>query len=403
MINLTAPLGNIDAQICLPRSKSESNRALLLQKLAQNIDVLQLSDADDSQIMQNLLTLSATSGELNVGAAGTVMRFMTAFCALQAGKTYRLFGTNRMHERPISPLVDALLSLGADIEYTEKIGFPPLLINGKMLRGGEVQIAGNMSSQYISALMMIAPCLADGLIIQLSTPLISASYAEMTAQMMRHFGAVVSISDNQISVASGGYDDGVWSVESDWSAASYWYAVLAFAPAPARIRLDGLKADSLQPDAACVDIFRQFGVVTTFDDLGATIQKLPDWTMPDYFQHDFSRCPDIAQTLAVVCAGLGIAAELRGLQTLRIKETDRIAALSAELQKLHSSTQAGADYLHIFAGKIEQTNDIICTYHDHRMAMAFAPLALVVGNISIQNPDVVGKSFPHFWREWARL
>ena len=403
MIKLTAPTANIDANICLPRSKSESNRALLLQKLAENIRVLHVSDAEDSQIMQNLLALSAESGGLNVGAAGTVMRFLTAFCALQVGKTYTLFGTNRMHERPISPLVDALISLGADIEYTEKIGFPPLRICGTVLRGGEVHIAGNVSSQYISALMMIAPCLAGGLVIRLTSALISASYAEMTAQMMRHFGAIVAISDKQISVSGGGYNGGNWSVESDWSAASYWYAVLAFAPASARIRLDGLKADSLQPDFACVDIFRQFGIQTQFDDLGATIQKMPDWTMPDYFQHDFSRCPDIAQTLAVVCAGLGIPARLEGLQTLRIKETDRIAALAAELQKLQCSSQAGADYLHIFANQIQQTDDIICTYHDHRMAMAFAPLALVVGNISIQNPEVVGKSFPHFWREWSRL
>jgi 3-phosphoshikimate 1-carboxyvinyltransferase len=421
-IRLRARPENIDIVIDLPRSKSESNRALILAQLAQGIEITGISTAEDSQIMQACLIQTADSDGIfryNVGAAGTTMRFLTAFCAAQADKVFIISGSERMHLRPIAPLVDALRTLGAEVEYTGQTGFPPLLIRGKKLVGNTVNISGSVSSQYISALMLIAPTLSNGLNIVLTSPLVSAPYAAMTAQMMQHFGAKVTISPQLISVESADYQPQKWAVEADWSAASYWFSLTALSRRPCRIVLKGLREDTLQPDSAVVKLYKNLGVQTDFSREGIIIQKNANFarrnlagnsfvdTHADYFQYSFEACPDIAQTLACTCAGLGIKANLKGLQTLPLKETNRLAALQKELNKIAQSPIASIapDALKLKDGKLKTAakNLTIATYDDHRMAMAFAPLALCLPSLDIENPPVVAKSYPHFWDDMAKV
>jgi 3-phosphoshikimate 1-carboxyvinyltransferase len=405
-IRLRPRAENIDITIDLPRSKSESNRALILQQLAKGVDITGISTADDSQIMQACLAKTADEDGVfryNVGAAGTAMRFLTAFCATQAGKNFVLSGTERMHLRPIAPLVDALRQLGAAVEYIGEAGFPPLRISGKKLSGGAVNINGSVSSQYISALMLIAPTLENGLRIALTSPLVSAPYCAMTAQMMRHFGAKVSISYKEISVENAPYEPQTWAVESDWSAASYWFSLAALSHYRCRIALHGLKEASLQPDAAIVALYKKVGVNTVFNREGIIIQKNTNFALPNYLQYSFEACPDIAQTFACTCAGLGLKANLRGLQTLPIKETNRIAALQTELKKNNVISTATENSLQLRAAKLLPSPHAIATYDDHRMAMAFAPLALCLPSLDIENPNIVAKSYPHFWEDMAKV
>ena len=385
--------------ISLPASKSISNRVLVIRALCDDdFEIYNLSEAEDTEILKSeISTHCGKKLEINVGAAGTTMRFLTAYFAITE-RLIVLTGSERMKERPIGILVDALKQLGAKIEYTEKEGFPPIKIEGQKLHGGKTIIDGNVSSQYISALLMIAPKLKNGLTLELKGEIASRPYIEMTLKIMEHFGVKSNWIGNTIEVLEQKYIAKDFTVESDWSAASYWCEMAAFSD-ETDIILIGLKKESLQGDAVVAEIFRQFGVETDFLDGEIRLRKNSEFRIENSgLRMDCSAFPDLAQTLAVTCAGLGVSVELTGLQTLRIKETDRLQALKNELEKFGVEAEIISDSkLDIKSPKLKTSNSKLQTYADHRMAMAFAPLALKVGEISIKNPEVVNKSYPSFW------
>ena len=396
MISLSHPSKKLKGEITLTASKSESNRALIIQALCDDkFEIENLATAEDTQVLQKLLQFDSI--ELSAGLAGTVMRFMTAYLAIKEEK-FVLTGAQRMKERPIKILVDALRSLGADINYLEKEGYPPLAFNGGNLLGGEVTLDGSISSQYISALLMVAPKLESGLTIHFSGEIISKPYIDMTINMMQYFGTKVYWNNDSIVVKSGNYKERDFKVEADWSAASYWYSMVALAMGGTEIILYGLKRESLQGDAVVTDIFKKIGVTTEFIDNGIKLTKPERIELPSSeLLIDFINCPDIAQTVAVACAALNVKARLTGLKTLRIKETDRIIALQAELNKLGFSVEViGNDLIINQIKEIKLGETPIKTYNDHRMAMAFAPLALLT-SIKVENSEVVKKSYPKFW------
>jgi 3-phosphoshikimate 1-carboxyvinyltransferase len=394
-LTLEKPAHAIQASILLPASKSESNRALIIDALSgYKCTLHNLSEARDTQTMQRLLHTAEQT--LDVIDAGTTMRFLTAYEAA-TNQDKILTGTPRMCERPISILVDALRKLGADITYLNKEGFPPIHIKGIQPSGvHQIEIRGDVSSQYISALLMVAPVLPDGLTLTLTGNIGSRPYIEMTIKQMAHFGIDVSWQDNVITVKKQRYQPATFWVESDWSAASYWYSIAALAP-QADIELRGLKKDSLQGDSAIAGIMENLGVHTTYVEGGVRLTKTQSQKRVAV---DFTHCPDLAQTVAVLCAANHIHLTLTGIESLKIKETDRVKALQQELSKF------GATLQEVKAGVYEVSRmadwkqpDVLVeidTYDDHRMAMAFAPLALLYP-IIIQHPKVVVKSYPRFW------
>jgi len=448
--------GNLtdEARIDLPASKSLSNRALILKALSQEeCQLSHLSDCDDTRVMLNAFASatatatipgasasglpasasglpasasgSATSPrEVNIGAAGTSMRFLTAYYATQPGTDVILTGSERMKQRPIQILVDALRSLGADIEYAENEGFPPLHIRGKQLEGGDLTIDGSTSSQYISALLMVAPTLTLGLKLMLSGLVTSRPYIEMTLSMMEQFGVKSYFKDNYIEVDPQVYRAQSYAVESDWSASSYWYEMIALARSKnetgdhllKKITLLGLQPNSLQGDSAIAKYFEELGVVTSFTNEGAVL-TLADKFLPWRIEWDLSSQPDLAQTLVVTLCALDIPFRIKGLHTLRIKETDRISALQIELKKCGYLVQVKGDDEMFWNRETCPKEDpvIIDTYEDHRMAMAFAPLAISMFRkygseldmegvsdrdaIYINNPHVVSKSYPTYWND----
>lgn len=393
----------ISGRLRLDGSKSISNRALIIQALCtEGIQLNNISTSDDTRVLANaLLTKAAT---LDVGAAGTSMRFLTAYLATQPGE-WLLTGSERMKQRPIAPLVSALQQLGANITYTEQIGFPPLRIIGQNLQGGRVQMAANISSQFLSALLLIAPALKQGLQLELTTPLVSEPYLTMTLKLMQYFGIRYQQNSSVISIAPQKYEAKELFVEADWSAASYYYALAAFAK-QATIELQGLFANSLQGDSVLQELMQPLGVQTEFTPDGIILHKTSAH-LPDSFTYDFLECPDIAQTLAVICAGLQVPAHFEGLSTLQIKETDRTAALQQELAKVNALfTGAGNSWQLNFANLPQNLSlsPLFSTYHDHRMAMAFATLAQILPQgVQIQNPNVVSKSYPLFWQHLSDL
>jgi 3-phosphoshikimate 1-carboxyvinyltransferase len=384
----------------LPASKSESNRALIIQALAGNGALTNLSDANDTQLMRRLLT-DPTAETLDAEDAGTVMRFLTAYLSV-TNRQVHLTGTARMRERPIAVLVNALRELGMQVDYAEQEGYPPLNIQGwgtnlPPMEMAELTVRGDISSQYISALMMIAPQLAGGLRLFLTGKVGSRPYIRMTQALMQHFGAKCRDLGSVIEVRPGSYQPADYAVESDWSAASYWYAMVALSPAGGQIQLPGLRRYSLQGDQAIVGIMKHLGVATEFlPDGGVQLTQQPP---TGAFSQDFTHCPDLAQTVAVVAAAQGVEVEMTGLESLRIKETDRILALQTELAKFGAVlTETRPDVLHVQAPDFQVNGQTVATYHDHRMAMAFAPLALR-GPLTINAPQVVRKSYPSFWNE----
>ncbi|MBT6746588.1 MAG: 3-phosphoshikimate 1-carboxyvinyltransferase [Flavobacteriales bacterium] len=393
---------NIQGVVNLPASKSECNRALIIEALLRKSDLVNnVSEAADSQTLVNILKrFSNGEDNFDVGPAGTTLRFLTAFFAIQKGAQV-LTGSARMNNRPVGVLVDALRRLGASIDYLGKENYPPIRINEGNIKGGEIEIDGGVSSQYISALMLIAPTFRNGLNIKLLNDLVSKPYIEMTAKLMQGFGAKVKFEDNRILVEKGGYCSSQFAVESDWSAASYWYEILSFAKF-GQLSLEGLKRNSFQGDSVVADLYKSFGVETEFVSSGVFLRKV-DIELPQYFEYDFTLCPDLAQTMAVTCAGLGVEAKLTGLKTLKIKETDRILALQNELEKLGVEIERGNDWIKLYAAELS-TFDFtpstqIETYKDHRMAMAFAPIAIKYGSLEIEDPGVVVKSYPSFWKD----
>lgn len=383
----------VDVEINLPSSKSESNRALIIQALANNsIELANLSSARDTQTMIRLL--QSDDELLDVLDAGTTMRFLTAFCTA-SNRTTVLTGTDRMKQRPIGILVNALTEIGATISYLENDGYPPIKIEGFTQNKNTVTVRGDVSSQYISALLMIAPTLPNGLSIELSGEIGSRPYIEMTLSIMKLFGVNHQWKGNTIQVSSQSYQADQYSIESDWSGASYWFSIAALAD-EATIQLNGLRANSWQGDSALVEIMAQLGVKSEFNEKGILLRKT---AQQESFDYDFTHCPDLAQTISVICAAKGIRGRLTGLKSLRIKETDRIAAIQTELAKFKVNVEViGDDEIIVPISKLHIDNQVVDTYEDHRMAMAFAPLALL-GKIEIEEPGVVAKSYPSYWTD----
>lgn len=393
--NIQAPK-NIHSKIQLPASKSISNRVLILNALSKSAFLPEnLSDSDDTKVMLN--AFESGLADINIGAAGTSMRFLTAYLSQKEGN-WTITGTERMKNRPIRILVDALRQLGADINYLEKEGYPPLRICGKKLLGGSISLDGSVSSQYISALMMIAPYMENGLQLQLTGTVISQPYIRMTIRLMETFGVKTIWENNTILITPQTYQPTPFKIESDWSGASYWYEIMALCTEKSEIKLEGLEKNSTQGDSAVKQIFEKLHVQSLFEEDGVCLQS-EDKRKEERLEYDFINEPDLAQTLVVTCCLLNIPFRFTGLQSLRIKETDRISALQMELQKLGYVVKDEANSIMMWDGeKCEaEPHPIIHTYEDHRMAMAFAPIALRVNNLKIREPEVVSKSYPHYW------
>ncbi len=388
---------NKNEKIIIGGSKSESNRMLILQAQFPNISIENLSDSDDTAVLQN--ALKNPNPIVDIHHAGTAMRFLTAYFSAQKGTEVILTGSERMQERPIGILVDALKNLGADIEYLNNEGFPPLKITGKALQRNEVIIKADVSSQYISALMLIAPVLPNGLKISLEGKSTSLPYIEMTLSLLNRIGVKGKFNKNEITIPSiENVEKTVLKVESDWSSASYFYSLVALSE-NFELTLGNFSKKSLQGDSALVGIYDSLGVETTFNVAANTISLSKKYTeLPDTILLDLSDTPDLAQTIAVSCFGLGIGCKLLGLHTLRIKETDRLLALKKELEKLGAKIQVDDNSLNIERVEKILFNKTIETYQDHRMAMAFAPLALKT-DLIIKDAEVVSKSYPHFWKD----
>lgn len=377
-------------------SKSETNRLLLLQALYRQISLENTSESDDSEAMQ--MALSSQSDTIDIHHAGTAMRFLTAFFAIQDGKSITLTGSNRMQERPIKILVDALRELGADISYEKNEGFPPLKIVGKKLSKSKVTLDAGVSSQYISALLLIAPSLENGLELTLDGKITSIPYIEMTLALLAEIGVETSFVANVISVHPTKVETPKSIVvESDWSSASYFYSIVALSDIGTKIELSSYKKNSLQGDSALAEIYQSFGVETVFSDNKIAIVKSTEIELPK-LEFALNNTPDIAQTIAVSAFALGIPCDLTGLHTLKIKETDRLEALRIELSKFGAKISVTDDSLHLDASDIVGSDVHVATYNDHRMAMAFAPLALKT-EFAIDDAQVVSKSFPTFWED----
>jgi 3-phosphoshikimate 1-carboxyvinyltransferase len=398
---------NLQAQIAVTGSKSETNRLLLLKALFPNITLANTSNSDDSEVMQKAL-LSNTQHPtpnnqiIDIHHAGTAMRFLTAYFAVNEGREVTLTGSPRMKERPIKILVEALRQLGSKIEYVENEGFPPIKIMGQKLTKNKVSLPANVSSQYISALLLIAAKLENGLELTLEGEITSIPYIKMTLALLNDLGIPTSFEGNVIKVHSKtAVESKEMVVESDWSSASYFFSLVALAKEGSEISLTSYKETSLQGDSALVDIYKRMGVETHFEGNKMTLVKASNFKF-ESVNLDLNNTPDIAQTIVVTCLGLGIGCHLTGLHTLKIKETDRLEALRIELTKLGANISVTNDSLTLIASNDINSNVKIATYNDHRMAMAFAPLALKAP-IIIENAEVVSKSYPDFWEDLKKL
>ena len=395
-IKVTAP-AKIHTTIQLPSSKSISNRALIINALGNGTHHPEnLSDCDDTRVM--IRALNDDKETIDIMAAGTAMRFLTAYLSVTPG-TRIITGTERMQQRPIQVLVNALRELGADIEYVANDGLPPLRITGRELRKDTISLPGNVSSQYISALLMIAPVLTNGLTIRLTGDIISRPYINLTLQLMNDFGVRAEwTDDHRLKVEPQAYHSIPFYVESDWSAASYWYQIVALSK-EAEVTLPGLFKDSYQGDSQVAGIFRSLGVETIYKDKAVILKK--NGKSVERLDYDFINQPDLAQTFVVTCALLNIPFRFSGLQSLKIKETDRMAALITEMRKLGYILHETDGSVLSWEGERCTTEEhpAIDTYEDHRMAMAFAPTCLALPEILINNPQVVSKSYPRYWED----
>ena len=404
------PQKPIKTSISLPASKSISNRLLIIKELSgKDLNILNISKSDDTTLLNDLLlkiketTVSESSDntvELDTKNVGTIMRFLTSFLAIRPGN-WMLTGNERMKSRPIGELVDSLRSIGADISYLENTGFPPLLIKGKNLQGGVIEINAELSSQFISSLLLIAPKLKNGLIIKVNGKISSAPYIEMTIKILGNFGINISRFENKIEIRNQNYFPQNYEVEADWSAASYWYEIVALSN-KAEIFLTGLKKNSLQGDSRLAEIFKYLGVETKYLEKGILLKK-----KNKFFKNikiDFNDIPDLAPAIIVSCAGLGIKGKFAGMKNLKIKESDRIFAIKTELKKIGfdlNETIKNKEWVLKLSSDndvINQVNNIVFeTYDDHRIAMAYAPLSILYNSVTIINPNVVEKSYPNFW------
>lgn len=388
------PPEKLKATVELPASKSISNRVLILNALSLNTNPVEnLSDCEDTQVIID--AFNSDSNVFDVKGAGTAMRFLTAFLAGMDGE-WIVQGSKRMHERPIFPLVDTLRTIGADIEYLGNDGYPPLKIRGKRLKGGEVYVSGSVSSQFISALMMVAPTMENGLIINIRDEIISKPYINLTAKLMEEYGIHLKWEGNRIKIKPQAYKPVSFKVESDWSAASYWYEMVSLCP-HSEITLLGLQEGSYQGDANLVNLFKDLGVSTEFIPNGVIIRKVGKPTRK--FFHNFIYEPDLAQTFAAACCFLHVPFIFSGVQSLRIKETDRIEALKTELKKLGFVLSETDSEMLEWDGErcFAEEDAVIDTYDDHRMAMSLSPAAIPFKSVIINDPQVVNKSYPNFW------
>ena len=391
---------NTNSYLIITGSKSESNRCLLLKALFDDLTIENLSNSDDTELMKN--ALSSNHSLIDIHHAGTAMRFLTAFFATQNGRKIILTGSSRMKERPIRILVDALRNLGAKIEYSENEGFPPLKIQGQEFLKSEVFLKANVSSQYISALLLIAPSLKNGLNLHLDGKITSIPYIEMTLALLNEVGIKTSFESNKIKVFPyEEHNSKTLIVESDWSSASYFYSIVSLSSVGTKINISSYKENSLQGDAILSEIYNSLGVSSKFNNSVLTIEKVSD-DLPKSLDLDLSNTPDIAQTIAVSCLGLQINCNLTGLHTLKIKETDRLLALKNEIKKLGTNIEISNNSLEINSPKPLLKNVEIKTYNDHRMAMSFAPLMLRT-DIYINNANVVSKSYPNFWNDLEKI
>ena len=398
-IKIAHPNGHCEGSINITGSKSETNRLLLLQALFNGFELKNTSNSDDSKVMQKALQTS--SDRIDIHHAGTAMRFLTAYFSHIQGRSVVLTGSSRMQERPIQILVDALRDIGASISYEKEEGFPPLKIHGKKLAGGKVELPADVSSQYISALLLLGPVLEQGLELHLVGKITSIPYINMTLSLLNSLGVSTSFEGQLICVSPmKEIKKDIQIVESDWSSASYFFSIAALSET-AEIHLTSFRKESLQGDSVLRSIYDNLNVSSHFE--GDTlILKKENKPLPTSLKLDLSKAPDIAQTIAVSCYGLGIGCDLVGLHTLKIKETDRLEALNTELSKLGATIKVTENSLHLSPGINFKENCSIPTYNDHRMAMAFAPLALKIP-LQIEASDVVSKSYPNFWKDMKKL
>ncbi|MEL0271465.1 MAG: 3-phosphoshikimate 1-carboxyvinyltransferase [Flavobacteriaceae bacterium] len=384
----------------LTGSKSETNRLLLLAALYPNLTLLNDSNAHDVSVMKKALQLS--SGTVDIHHAGTAMRFLTAYFSVSENAEVLLTGSDRMKQRPIALLVDALRALGATIEYQGEEGYPPLHIKGAVLPRSSVSIAANVSSQYLSALCLVGAKLPEGLEIELVGSITSLPYLNMTLQLLERIGVSARLDDRRISIAPKSAIEPIsLAVESDWSAASYYYSIVALSKLGTKATLSTLREDSLQGDRVLSTIYKDFGVSTRFEDGKVVLEKVSD-PVSQTLSYDLKDAPDIAQTIAVTAAGLQVDCYLTGLHTLPIKETDRLAAMKCELEKVGADVEIDAESLRVFGQNAKLQSASIATYNDHRMAMAFAPLAILIP-LTIEESFVVEKSYPDFWKHLSSI
>lgn len=400
-LHLSGPSDNLlKSRIKITGSKSESNRLLLLNALYPGITIKNLSNSDDAAVMQK--GIQVKEGKVDIHHAGTAMRFLTAFFASQEGANVTLTGSQRMQERPIKILVDALKNLGADIDYLKNEDYPPLLIKGKTLNKPKVSLPADISSQYISALLLIAPSLEHGLVLELVGNITSVPYIKMTLGLLDQIGIASSFEGNTVSVLpKKNVSESSLTVESDWSSASYFYSITALCEVGTEISLSSYRKDSLQGDSVLTELYNDFGVKTIFKEDSISLVKTKTNQIAGV-EYDLANAPDLAQTVAVTCFGLGIGCHLTGLHTLKIKETDRLLALKNELSKLGASVSVTNKTLTLESSNRINSEAAIDTYNDHRMAMAFAPLALKT-TIIINDAEVVSKSYPDFWKDLEYL
>ena len=380
-------------------SKSETNRLLILKALFSDFEIKNISNSDDSTILEK--ALKSKEKIIDIHHAGTAMRFLTAYFSQLEGREVILTGSKRMQQRPIKILVDSLISLGADIYYEKEIGFPPLRIKGKKIKGGSIKLPAGISSQYVSALLLIAPALENGLELSLLGKTTSLPYIEMTLFLLKNFGVKTYFDGKKIKINPNiQFKKAKQTVESDWSSASYFYSIVALSK-NAEIKLSSYKSKSLQGDSVLKNIYEKLGVKSIFKDNSLLLKK-EEINFPNCIDLNLSKAPDIAQTIAVTCYGLGIGCNLEGLHTLKIKETDRLVALERELKKLGATIKITESSLILSPGNNFKQNCSISTYNDHRMAMSFAPLSLKIP-IQIKDHKVVSKSYPNFWKDLVKL
>ena len=383
-------------EIKITGSKSETNRLLILKELFKKISLSNISNSDDSNVMRK--ALNSDESIIDIGHAGTAMRFLTSFYAISDGREIVLTGSERMRERPIKILVDALNELGANIKYTGNKGYPPLKIKGKNISGGEIILPSNISSQYLTSLLLIGPRLKNGLKIKLSGQITSYPYVKLTLEFLKRIGVDLEIKRDFIFVKNiTDIKEKNIKIESDWSSASYFFSAVALSRF-SNLKLSFFSTDSLQGDSILVKLYKKLGVVSKIKNGNLLLSKNSKFQKPNFINLNLNDTPDLAQTIAVTCLGLKINCELNGLHTLKIKETDRLLALKNEISKFGASVKITNDSLHLIAKKNLKHDVEIDTYNDHRMAMAFAPLALK-NNLKIKNEQVVTKSYPAFWKD----